>query len=51
MRDDFRLNEWLIQPQLNTIAANGNAVRIEPKVMEVLVHIAENAGQVVSKDR
>ncbi|HET9529161.1 MAG TPA: tetratricopeptide repeat protein [Blastocatellia bacterium] len=50
MRDDFRLNEWLIQPQLNTIAANGNAVRIEPKVMEVLVHLAENAGQVVSKE-
>lgn len=50
MINDFRLNEWLVQPQLNIIAADGKAARIEPKVMEVLVHLAENAGKVVSKE-
>ena len=51
MRDDFRIYEWLVQPQLNFIKSKDSAVRIEPRVMEVLVYLAKNADQVVTKER
>jgi len=47
---DFRIAAWLIQPQLNTVSNNGTTVRLEPKVMEVLVCLAQHAGEPVSKD-
>ncbi len=50
MQDDFRLNEWLVQPQLNSISANGKTLRLEPKVMEVLICLVGRAGEVISKD-
>lgn len=34
---DFRIGQWLIQPQLNRIAGSEKTVQVEPKVMEVLV--------------
>ena len=51
MVGDFRIEEWLIQPQLNTVVHpdNGSA-KLEPKVMEVLVYLADHAGEVVSKE-
>lgn len=51
MRDDFRIHEWLVQPQLNVINSKDSTARIEPRVMEVLVYLAKNANQVVTKDR
>ena len=50
MRDDFRIHEWLVQPQLNIINSKDTTARIEPRVMEVLVYLANNADQVVTKD-
>jgi DNA-binding winged helix-turn-helix (wHTH) protein len=50
MQDDFHLNEWAVKPQLNSISANGKTIRLEPKVMEVLVCLAGRAGEVVSKE-
>ena len=50
MRDDFRIHEWLVQPQLNVINSKDSTARIEPRVMEVLVYLAKNADQVVTKD-
>jgi TolB-like protein/DNA-binding winged helix-turn-helix (wHTH) protein/tetratricopeptide (TPR) repeat protein len=47
---DFRLADWTVQPRLNTLIANGRAVRIEPKVMQVLICLAE-ARDVVSKEQ
>jgi TolB-like protein/DNA-binding winged helix-turn-helix (wHTH) protein/Tfp pilus assembly protein PilF len=47
---DFRIAAWLIQPRLNTVSNNGTTVRLEPKVMEVLVCLAQHAGEPVSKD-
>src|SRR5438067_8040964 len=47
---DFRLAEWTVQPRLNTLIANGQAVHIEPKVMQVLICLAD-AGDVVSKEQ
>lgn len=48
---DFRLATKLIQPRLNSISANGAPLRVEPKVMQVLVCLAEHAGDVVEKER
>jgi len=52
MEGDFRIDRWLVQPQLNAIISPNNAtVQLEPKVMEVLVYLADRAGEVVFKKR
>src|SRR5256885_13060844 len=48
---DFRVGPWLIQPSLNTISHNGTSNRIEPKMMQVLVCLAEHTGEVVPKEK
>lgn len=50
MAGGFRIGSWLIEPQLNTVARDGLTVRLEPKVMEVLVCLARHAGEPVSKE-
>jgi DNA-binding winged helix-turn-helix (wHTH) protein/TolB-like protein/Tfp pilus assembly protein PilF len=50
MEGDFRLGEWLICPQLNTVKRDGGAVRLEHKLMLVLVCLAGRPGEVISKD-
>ena len=46
---DFRIAEWLVQPSLNRLSLDDRDVQLEPKLMDVLVYLADNAGQVVSK--
>jgi len=46
---DFRLSGWLVQPSLNRLSSDDRVVQLEPKLMDVLVFLAANAGQVVSK--
>jgi DNA-binding winged helix-turn-helix (wHTH) protein len=46
---DFRIAEWLVQPSLNRLSCDDQVVQLEPKLMDVLVYLAENAGQVMSK--
>jgi TolB-like protein/DNA-binding winged helix-turn-helix (wHTH) protein len=48
--DDFRVGTWLVRPSLNTISTNGTAVRLEPKVMEVLVCLAHHPGEALTKE-
>jgi TolB-like protein/DNA-binding winged helix-turn-helix (wHTH) protein/Tfp pilus assembly protein PilF len=48
---EFRIASWRIEPQLNTISRNGTRVRVEPKVMAVLVCLAEEAPDTVSRER
>ena len=50
MERDFRLGAWLVEPNLNRLSANGKTVHLEPKVMQVLVCLAET-GAVVSKEK
>jgi DNA-binding winged helix-turn-helix (wHTH) protein len=47
---DFRLADWLVQPSLNRLSCGARDVQVEPKLMDVLVYLAENAGRVVSKN-
>ena len=51
MAGDFRVAEWAVEPQLNNLERNGQAVRLEPKVMQVLVCLAEHQGKLVTKEQ
>lgn len=50
MNVSFRVGEFLIEPQLNSISNDGFSIRVEPKVMQVLVCLSDAADQVISKD-
>jgi TolB-like protein/DNA-binding winged helix-turn-helix (wHTH) protein len=51
VNSDFRVGPWLVQPSLNTISQNGTSNRVEPKMIEVLLCLAEQAGEVVPKEK
>ena len=46
----FRIGECLIEPRQNRIVRRDIEVRLEPRVMDVLVCLAERAGEVVSRE-
>lgn len=46
----FQLGPWLVQPDLNAIVRKGNTIHLTPKVIGVLVCLAEHAGDAVSKE-
>lgn len=50
MKDEFRIGSWLVAPSLNTISCKGTTVRLEPKVMGVLLCLAEHAGETLPKE-
>ena len=50
MGEDFRIAEWRVEPRLNIVTRDGTTTRIEPKVMAVLVCLAQHAGKPVTKD-
>lgn len=45
----FRLGPWLVQADLNRITGPGGAHQIEPRVMRVLLALAERPGGVVTR--
>lgn len=45
----FRVAGWWVDPGACRIAREGEELHLEPKVMQVLVHLAERRGQVVSR--
>lgn len=50
MSGDFQVGEWCIQPAVNRVIHDDRVVRLEPKVMQVLVCLAEQAGDVVTRE-
>ncbi len=46
----FVTGEWAVIPSRNLLVRGQEQVRVEPRVMDVLVHLAERAGEVVSKE-
>jgi Tol biopolymer transport system component/DNA-binding winged helix-turn-helix (wHTH) protein len=51
MSGDFWIGEWRVQPAANRLVRGDEIVRLEPKVMHVLVCLAEQAGDVVSREQ
>lgn len=49
LRGRFSIDEWVVDPELNAISKDGVTVHLEPKVMNVLRHLALSPGQVLSK--
>ncbi|MCW8853522.1 MAG: winged helix-turn-helix domain-containing protein [Gammaproteobacteria bacterium] len=47
----FQLAEWHIDPQSGRINTHDSEAKLEPKVMAVLVCLAQNAGQVISREQ
>ena len=50
MTGNFNLGPWLVEPGLNAVSRNGARIHLTPKVMGVLVCLAQNAGEPVSKE-
>jgi TolB-like protein len=51
MHPEFQLGAWRVQPQLNSVACDQRTIRLEPKMMGVLVCLAQRSGDVVSKEQ
>jgi DNA-binding winged helix-turn-helix (wHTH) protein/Tol biopolymer transport system component len=52
LQNGFRIGELHhVEPSLNSVTGPAGTTRLEPKVMQVLVCLAAQAGQVVSKER
>jgi TolB-like protein/DNA-binding winged helix-turn-helix (wHTH) protein len=47
---NFKIGAWRVEPGLNTVSHNGTTAHLEPKVMEVLVCLAAQPGEPVSKE-
>ena len=47
--DDLRIGSWVVAPSLNSITSGGRTVRLEPKVMGVLLCLAKHPGETLSK--
>lgn len=45
----FNVGDWLVVPSLNRLSKGKETVQLELKLMEVLVHLAGRAGELVSK--
>lgn len=51
MQGDFFIGDWHVQPQINLIHKGEVSFHLEPKVMQVLVLLAANPGELVAKER
>jgi Tol biopolymer transport system component/DNA-binding winged helix-turn-helix (wHTH) protein len=51
LKGDFHIADWEVQPQLNCIRRGDQFHHLEPKVMQVLIHLAAHSNEVMSKDR
>lgn len=46
----YRLNDWLVKPDLNEISRQNKIKKLDHKVMQLLVFFVENAGRDLSKE-
>jgi TolB-like protein/Tfp pilus assembly protein PilF len=51
LKDDLNVGNWLVSPSLNSISREGRTIRLEPKVMGVLLYLAQHPGQTLSKEQ
>ena len=50
-QNGFRLGDWQVYPLRNLLVGPRGEIHIEPKVMQVLVCLASNPGEVVERDK
>lgn len=49
-RPDFRSGDWVFQPSLHRAVNGEEVVRLEPKLVAVLLYLVHRSGQTVSKE-
>ncbi|MEM7099806.1 MAG: winged helix-turn-helix domain-containing protein [Pseudomonadota bacterium] len=49
LTEDFRLGAAIVRPALSELEMDGECVRLEPKVMALLIHLIEHAESVVTR--
>lgn len=49
-KEGLRVGDWRVETALNQLSSVGKTVKLEPKVMSVLMYLADRPGQVVSRD-
>ena len=49
--NELRAGNWLVCPSLNNMSSEGKTVRLEPKVMGVLLCLAQRPGETLSKEQ
>lgn len=47
---EFQLGPWTVLPAEGTLGSEGRSIRLEPRVMDVLVYLAAHPEKVVSKE-
>lgn len=50
MTGPFRIGDWQVNPPLRTLSSDRGRLHLEPKQMQVLVLLAQRAGELVSKE-
>jgi len=48
---ELQIGDWLVEPDLNCITRKKVKIQVEPKVIEVLVCLADYPGEVLSKEQ
>jgi len=47
---EFQLAGWIVNPSTNRMSLGSDVVKLEPKVMQVLVYLVDHHGQTVTRD-
>ena len=50
LQESFDFADWRVDPQRGVISRGGEEVRLEPRLMELLLVFAASAGRVITKD-
>lgn len=51
MKDPFKIGDWTVEPALNRVSAKSITKALEPRLMRLLILLADTPGEPVSKDR
>lgn len=49
--NDLQVGDWMVAPSLNSMSFEGRTIRLEPKVMGVLLCLAQHPGETRSKEQ
>jgi TolB-like protein/tetratricopeptide (TPR) repeat protein len=49
--ETFRLGDWLVEPSLNRVVREAQVRHLRPRLMDLLVYLADHPNQVVTKDQ
>jgi adenylate cyclase len=48
--EGYKVADWIVEPAITRITRKGEVIRLEPKVMDVLVYLANRPGQLITRE-